>query len=1038
MSDYIGQTLGQYRLEALLGAGGMGQVYRGVHKLLDRPAAIKVMLASYASNAQFRARFLQEARVVAALHHPNVVEIYEFGEQDGVLFLVMELMSDGSLLSLLRGRSGQPLPLAQALDLGSQIAEGLASAHTKQIIHRDIKPANLLLQLQPGSVPGRELYRVKINDFGLARMMEGGVETVTGAPMGTLAYMSPEQCMGDRQIDGRSDLYALGVVLYEMATGYQPFQINGVTDALYKHVNVPPPSPREIRPDLPPMLEEIILRCLAKKPEDRFTNGNALSTALQSVLGNTGEKTTATVSQQYGSTRTTLDAPAANVAPPTISTMPGYSDKPRVRVLNQNGETLQVAEVRPQGLIVGRQQGNDVVLLSQSVSRQHLLISWDGKQVTVKDLGSSNGTILDGTRLLPEVNQVWEERQSIRLGAFWLRLEGASAPMTQMGETSRPRFSASQAGAPTVASSRASAAGASSPSFVSGRIGLTVAPKTLTITPGQPASIQITLTNVGQTVDWFTPTVEGVPPEWVQGAGQEVQLNPGMQESVNFVINVARHPGNRARDYPVIIRARSREQPQDFSTTHGTWIVQPFREDALRLEPRRATGRGKADYTVALNNGSNSGTRYILSGDDDEQKLTYQFHVNPLDLDAGQQARVPLTVRTNRHLLKREERVPFQLHAGPIDNPPTQTIAGEFVNKPLLPAWLLPTIAALLVAGLGLSALLGIFPPRASGKLATGSPTTVVQIPSPSPQLTPSPALSPSPQITPSPSPQLSPTSQPTPPTANSATPLVSGLSGPIGAQYVASQDSLYFVEYSGKVSVLRNISSGSPAYNVLGTGYSALEDLYVMSDGTTMYLTERSEAGGVLLKVNLSVGANRSQAQVVASGLNAPQQIAVDEAHNVAYIAEFNDGGPLGSVVSVDLGSGTVTPILNNLQHPIGVLFSPDGNSLYVTEQLSTGGSHLSRYNLAPPNTGKVLATSVAPLFLLSWADASQNALLVTERANTNAVWYMDLTRSSPSLHKVATVGSGPSSVVVASTTSLFPMLVCVAGSNQIVELNG
>ncbi|HET8845283.1 MAG TPA: FHA domain-containing serine/threonine-protein kinase, partial [Ktedonobacteraceae bacterium] len=746
MKSFIGQTLGQYHLETLLGTGGMGQVYRGVHKLLDRPAAIKVMLPNFASKPQFRARFLQEAKAAAALRHPNIVEIYEFGEQNGILYLVMELLNDGSLHSLLGQQNGQTLPLPLALDLGSQIAEGLAAAHHQQLIHRDIKPANLLLRNQPDALPGREQYLLKISDFGLARLIESNIEsiTATGALMGTLAYMSPEQFIPNKQIDGRADIYALGVVLYEMITGYPPFQIARITDALEKHMNVLPPPPRSIRPELPPLVEEIVLRCLAKKPEDRFASGKALSTALQNVLGNTDSGVFSVAELHSSTTRATIVSPIVTVAPLVISTMPGYSDVPRIRVLDQKGQTLQVVEVSSQGITVGRHVSNDIVLASHVISRQHLHISWDGQQVTVKDLGSSNGTILGETRLLPDATQTWEERKMIRLGSFWLRLESASASQV-FTTTSMPISTAPAAARALPAPSlpkKPNFGGALS--LMHERIGLSVTPKTLSIIPGQPAQIQITLTNMGPLVDWFTPTIEGVPAEWIQGAGHAIQLNPGMQESINLIINVARHPDNQAKEYPVTIRAHSRETPEDSSTTTAVWIVQTFKNEALRLEPRRASGRGKAVYSVALSNGSNTATNYTLYGDDDEQQLKYQFQRNPIELGAGQEVRIPLKVQTRRRLIGRERRVPFQLHSGPIDKPSTQTIAGEFVNQAILPAWVIPAVSALLIAGVIASKLLGIIPAFSSSIPPTPVPTSLAQITVPlAPGVTPPPLATP-------------------------------------------------------------------------------------------------------------------------------------------------------------------------------------------------------------------------------------------------------------------------------------------------------
>ncbi len=726
MTDFIGQTIGQYRIEAPVGTGGMGQVFRGVHKLLDRPAAIKVMHAHLASDAQFRARFLQEAKTAAALRHPNIVEIYEFGEQDGLLYLVMELMTDGSVRTLLQRNAGQPLPLPLGLDLVRQVAEGLSAAQPLHMVHRDIKPDNLLLNRLNEPSQGREQYVLKISDFGLARLAEGSGLTATGFVVGTLAYMSPEQCQSKR-LDGRSDLYSLGIVLYEVATGLRPFQIGDFVDALNKHVNVAPRPPREMRPGLPPILEEIILRCLAKRPEERYATATELASALQGALGMVGLETTSSrlpPGQPTQMGKTVLQPPASGGTPaPVVSSLPGPSTVPRVRVLDKSGQTLHVVEVTSRGLVIGREPGNDIALPSDTVSRQHLQVLWDGKQVMVKDLGSSNGTWLGGVRLLPQVSQPWPGQQSIRIEPFWLRLEGTS-----------------QTGAPTQATqpSAFSASGTVRTPILSERIGISVTPKTLTITPGQPATVQVTLTNLGSTVDWFTTTVEGVAPTWVQGPGEAIQLNPGMQENVELSVNVARAPNNRAQDYPVTIRARSREKPNESGTTQVRWTVLPFKEDALRLEPRRASGRGGAAYTVALNNGGNTPGHYELSGEDDEQKMAYRFGQNPVNLDPGREARVPLAVSTRRHWLGREQRQPFQVHARPAGSSIPLTTPGEFVNKALIPGWLLPVALVVVAAGVVLASVFGVLPIFGS---TSPTPTPIVTAPTDTPTPTPSPNL---------------------------------------------------------------------------------------------------------------------------------------------------------------------------------------------------------------------------------------------------------------------------------------------------------
>jgi serine/threonine protein kinase len=377
MADLTGQQLGNYRIEDRLGTGGMGEVYRAIHVRLNRPAAIKVLHANQASDATFQARFLREARAAAALSHPNIVEVFDFGEQDGASYLVMELVPDGSLRTLLRqwaARDGWTL--GQGVDLVRQAAQGLAYAHEHGMVHRDIKPDNLLLQRisqrdRSAGPDANDQYLLKISDFGLARLVdERGDLTVTGMVMGTPTYMSPEQCQGNN-LDGRSDLYSLGVVLYEVATGAPPFRIKSLSEAVFKHISATPPRPREMQPDLPETLDAAIMRCLQKNPDDRFASASELVDALDGVLGTTDAQTI--VAPRAMSPRPTpiSGTPVGNIASTEVDSRAGQ------RSLTPPGQIISSSS--------SQQTASDDATIRASISSPPSMPNWAATGDTVMD-----------------------------------------------------------------------------------------------------------------------------------------------------------------------------------------------------------------------------------------------------------------------------------------------------------------------------------------------------------------------------------------------------------------------------------------------------------------------------------------------------------------------------------------------------------------------------------------------------------------------------------------------------------------------------
>ena len=299
-----GQTLGRYRILEPLGRGGMARVYRAYHPQLDRYVAVKVLRSDLADEEEFLARFQREARAVAALRHSNIVQVYDFDAQEDLYYMVMELLEGDTLrvrLSDYRTRD-EKMPLGEMVRVLLDVLDGLAYAHSEGMIHRDIKPGNILLTQRGQAV---------VADFGIAQIVGGTRHTAVGALMGTLDYIAPEQGLKG-QSDARSDIYSLGIVLYEILTQRTPFDADTPLAVLMKHVNDPLPLPRAIDPDIPESFERIVLKALAKSPDDRHQSAEEMAQALREAAEVEELELPSRISLPFSFT--TSDAPSESVA----------------------------------------------------------------------------------------------------------------------------------------------------------------------------------------------------------------------------------------------------------------------------------------------------------------------------------------------------------------------------------------------------------------------------------------------------------------------------------------------------------------------------------------------------------------------------------------------------------------------------------------------------------------------------------------------------------------------------------------------------
>ena len=276
-SEWVGKTLGgRYRIEQKLGQGGMSAVYKAMDPNLRRVVAIKIIHSHLSNNPEFVRRFEEEAAAIAQLRHPGIIQVFDFNHEGDIYYMVMEYVPGETLQERLRrlNSHGMRLSYPETARLVANITEAVEYAHRRNMIHRDIKPANIMLDVNGQSI---------LMDFGIAKILGGEQHTATGAVIGTALYMSPEQIRGDH-VDHRSDIYSIGVTLFEMLHGRPPFEADSTMSLMMMHLNDPVPDLRQIQPDAPESLVRVIEKCLAKEPVQRFQTAAEVTDALKKVI----------------------------------------------------------------------------------------------------------------------------------------------------------------------------------------------------------------------------------------------------------------------------------------------------------------------------------------------------------------------------------------------------------------------------------------------------------------------------------------------------------------------------------------------------------------------------------------------------------------------------------------------------------------------------------------------------------------------------------------------------------------------------------
>jgi hypothetical protein len=407
MKSLIGTTIGLYQLTEEIGNGAAAVVYKAYQPSLERWVALKILdPACTAGNMESLARFRREARAIAALRHPNILMLYDCGEQDDLQYIAMEYVAGGTLKSRLMGA---PFDWKRAAGLAIGIGQALAFAHSRGIVHRDVKPANVLLPRDDWPL---------LADFGLAKIKQLGPKiTGPGVSVGTPAYTSPEQALGG-PVDHRADIYALGAVLFEMITGRPPFDALRQYEVLFRHIKEPPRQPRLLASEIPGDLDRLILKALQKNADDRYDQMLEMVADLESLGGQgVGTRPARAASQSRPSGTVTAELPSVRL----LSGDPHF-------IIVDTGAPVPVP-LQDQ-VLIGRTDPatnsevdidlTDLGGLATGVSRQHARLVHDNSIWSIEDLGSTNGTCINNQLLTPFSPRALRDGDIVELGQMVL------------------------------------------------------------------------------------------------------------------------------------------------------------------------------------------------------------------------------------------------------------------------------------------------------------------------------------------------------------------------------------------------------------------------------------------------------------------------------------------------------------------------------------------------------------------------------------------------------------------------------------------
>lgn len=692
MSDLIGQTLDHYLIEARIGEGTLGTVYRAQDRQRNRTVALKIISPNYARNEAFRQQLLRDMRLLTGLAHQNLARVYAPGMADGRLYIATEYIGGQNLQDYLAEyEKKQPfLPLLQSVELVQQVAQGLHYLHDQGMTHLAVKPTNI--HIRPSPQDGT--MQAVLTDIGIRPVFMSARTSEIITFEQALAYVSPEICEGQAG-DAQSDIYALGVIAYRLTVGKLPFDPHNLPEAIEMHTNRPVPLPMSERPGLPVELQRILLRALEKDTTKRYQTAAQLARELADLAQLLEHKQSTVINPDQGMGAMTQVRFETAVRSSTTYTQPEVPPaelgKDRVVIYTPKPPTRAVT-IDKDLMTIGRDPTADIMVDSITLSRFHARVErLQNGTYSVTDLGSTNGTWVGSRQLARNQSAVWFPGDFVRVGDARLMLEtAASLQPTSPGKQHQTTVAAVAVGGVTHDTIEQ----------VPLEIETSIEPSRIAVRPGETAISTLTIRNE-ERVDHFRLSIRNIPQDWVTLPDTPVEMLKDDVKTIQLMFNPPLESESVAGLYPFELSVVSRGRPNTYPVIlPGQLQVEPFYAISTDLHPTRIRDNKKPLLTIK--NQGNTPQQFTLNARDPEDALDITFSPPTLRLEPGEEREIPISLRARqRPWFGLPERYTFEVSV--TDNRPetvARTHPGELTVNPRITRQMVTlSIISLLICG---------------------------------------------------------------------------------------------------------------------------------------------------------------------------------------------------------------------------------------------------------------------------------------------------------------------------------------------------